>query len=384
MEWNNQRGGRGVGEGGDVAMNDAIFPSPLFRPLNGTESGALIAQSVDWHVKGLIPKASITELIGAPKSSGKTTWTLNAIEAMLTGKSFLGQETSYTKVLYMTEEDKPSFMDQMFRARLLKPCEGCNHDNHLDKEGKAHLTPTHPDSFYWLHRRGEHMLSQWNWFDFSADADEFAQANEIEMIVWDTSGNWFSLPDKTEDQSGSINQVMTPMLESKARGMTHFIARHSNKSSENSATNSPFPSGRGSTQQKGNTDVSLTLQKRFAKDASTNGERQLTAEGRFGGILPFALIKYVDDAYQLIGTAPNSKAQEARALIRKYLDKPINPITRDMLVARIGDRASGSAVYRALREMEAEGEVTVPKKGAKGNPSEYALAERAPTTPNNS
>ena len=55
-----------------------------------------------------------------------------------------------------------------------------------------------------------------------------------------------------------------------------------------------------------------------------------------------------------------------------------------MLVARIGDRASGSAVYRALREMEAEGEVTVPKKGAKGNPSEYALAERAPTTPNNS
>jgi hypothetical protein len=69
-------------------------------------------ESVGWLVEGLLALKVITEL-DAKLKAGKTLLILAMIKAMQEGRPFLGFPTRKVKVIYLTEERSPSFIEAL-------------------------------------------------------------------------------------------------------------------------------------------------------------------------------------------------------------------------------------------------------------------------------
>jgi hypothetical protein len=68
-------------------------------------------------VAGMIYQGTAAQLMG-PIKSGKTTMLLAMINNVLAGTEFIGQKTQPTNILYVTEQPRPSFQNQLARSGL--------------------------------------------------------------------------------------------------------------------------------------------------------------------------------------------------------------------------------------------------------------------------
>ena len=75
-------------------------------------------EPVEWVCRPWLAREAITELDGAPKSAGKTTFALAMCKAILEGGEFLGQKVSQGKIVYLTEESGTSFRAALARAGI--------------------------------------------------------------------------------------------------------------------------------------------------------------------------------------------------------------------------------------------------------------------------
>jgi hypothetical protein len=89
----------------------------LFR--TGKEIAKEAPIEVPWISSPWVAAGAITEVDGKVKSAGKTTFLTHLVCAVLDGSSFLGEPTSQSKVIYLTEQGLTTFRIAMERAGLL-------------------------------------------------------------------------------------------------------------------------------------------------------------------------------------------------------------------------------------------------------------------------
>ena len=75
--------------------------------------------SVPWLVQPWVAAGAITQVVGKPKTAGKTTWVLHMVRAVLDGVDFMGSRTRKTPVVVLTEERETTFREALRRSGLL-------------------------------------------------------------------------------------------------------------------------------------------------------------------------------------------------------------------------------------------------------------------------
>ena len=93
-------------------------PAGALRFYTPRELVTLTLPEPDWLIPGFLAVAAITEVDGKIKAAGKTTLSLFMVRAVLDGIPFLGQPTRQARVIYVTEQQKQTFMDALRRAGL--------------------------------------------------------------------------------------------------------------------------------------------------------------------------------------------------------------------------------------------------------------------------
>src|SRR5690606_6850490 len=99
----------------DAANDEARSRITFLTPRQIAETSSA---DPDWIIRGLLAKEAITELDGKIKASGKTTLTLDAVRAIIDGEPFLSYQTTPTRVVYLSEQQRGPFLMALKRANL--------------------------------------------------------------------------------------------------------------------------------------------------------------------------------------------------------------------------------------------------------------------------
>ncbi len=218
-------------------------------------------ESVTWFVLGVVGAGLITELDGKAKQAGKTTLVLDLVHAILHGEEFLGMETVYTPILYLTEQSGPSFKRNLSRAGLLD-----RDDLHI---------------LFWNRAVGH------KWDTIVASARDKARAVGARLLVVDTLAQFSGIRGDDENKSGSAMQTMEPIQAATQDGLGILTSRHDRKSGGEVGD-----SGRGSSAYVGVVDVVLHLQRLAGDTTGKEKQRVLEAISRFEETPDKLLIEY--------------------------------------------------------------------------------------------
>lgn len=236
------------------------------------ESAAAVAKStpetVDWMVFGYVAIGVILEVAGKLKASGKTTWIAAMVRAILTGTRFMGVETRYTPVVWLTEERKQTFAETLKRNRL------------DDREDLKVL--------HW------HKAKGLSWPAVMAGATQYALDIGARIIVVDTISQWAGLKGDAENSNGAQLEAVAPLQEAAARGLAPVVARHERKGGGEVGE-----SGRGGSAFSGAVDIVLSLRRGEGKTKPT--VRVLHALSRFSETPDSLVIDLTDDGYIALG-----------------------------------------------------------------------------------
>ena len=300
-------------------------------------------EDVTWFAHGMLGAGLISELDGKVKQSGKTTLVLALTRAVLTGEPFLGQDTVYSPVVYLTEQSAPSFKRNLRRAGLLG-----RRDLHI---------------LLW------NRVVGWKWPDIVAEARRKAIDVGARVIVIDTLGQFSGIRGDNENNSGAAMLVMEPLQALSADRIAVLVSRHDRKSGGEVGD-----SGRGSSAYAGAVDVVLHLQRLLGRVA-TGRDRQRLLEGisRFEETPDKLLIELAQQepyTYTALGDADVLRTQTLRREILGCL--PSNPddalSTRELREALVG---SPNDILRALNELIRERLVIKIGLGKNGDPFRY-------------
>lgn len=203
-------------------------------------------EMITWYANGLLGAGLSTELDGKAKQAGKTTLILTLVHAILHREEFLGQATSYTPILYLTEQSGPSFKRNLSRAGLLDRT-----DLHI---------------LFWNRVVGR------KWPDIVQEARAKAKATGAGLLIVDTLAQFSGIRGEDENKSGSAMQTMEPLQAATSDGLAVLTSRHDRKSGGDVGD-----SGRGSSAYAGAVDIVLHLQR--VTPPSEGKERQRLLEG---------------------------------------------------------------------------------------------------------
>lgn len=323
------------GNGAEVLREIAILSAHLREEvgqkrilsfLTGPDLAQVTSEKVAWCAKPYIAKGAITEL-GAKVKMGKTTWILHLVRAALAGTPFMGEPTSQTPVVYLTEQPLVSFREAMHRADLL---------------GRS-------DFLVLLHSEVRGLT----WPEIASAAVTKCKESGALMLIVDTLPQFAGLTGDSENNSGDALAAMQPLQDAAAQDIAVVIIRHERKSGGDVGD-----SGRGSSAFAGAVDVVLSLRRPEGNSRKT--VRALQALSRFADTPSELLIELTDCEYislgqphenalkeakdQLFAAAPNTEADavslkdlaEATKLPRVTVQRAIDELRRDGLVGRIG------------------------------------------------
>jgi len=321
-------------------------PSPqqrLIDWLTAEQIASMEDEQITWYAHGLLGAGLITELDGKVKQAGKTTLVLAMARAILEGDDFLGQKTTYSPIVYLTEQSGPSFKRNLKRAGLL---------------GRADL-----HVLLWSRAIGL------KWEFVVAQAQLRAVEAGAKVLIVDTLGQFSGIRGDQENNSGAAMVVMEPLQAAAAGGLAVLTSRHDRKSGGDVGD-----SGRGSSAYAGAVDVVLHLQR--LQGGNTKGkERQRIVEGisRFEETPDKLLIELGPNEphmFSALGDADVLKDQTMRREILASL--PTNPddaIGRDSLKESVGGNDEDRG--RVLNDLIKEGLVRRIGLGKKGDPYRY-------------
>lgn len=315
------------------AENKSLFCTPA-------ELAQQITQSVEWIVPGIVAIGAITELDGKVKQAGKTTFSLAAIKAIVSGEPFLGKRTIKTPVVYLTEEPPIPFREALERAGLLD----C-------------------DSLFVLQW---YKVAGQPWSKIAQLAREECTRRGAKLLVVDTLGQFTGIEGDDENNSGPALAAMKPLQLAAAEGIGVLTMRHERKSG-----GEPGDSGRGSSAFAGAVDIVLSLRRPEGNTRPTL--RLIKGIGRLG--VPEALtIEFTPSGYVCHGEGKDIAYIEAEKAIFECL--PVNPddaLTLDeILESTSTKRATAQRVMRALNESR---KVRPTGTGTRGDPYRYHRRE---------
>ena len=325
------------------ALNNLVTESARALPfITGLELARDMPEELEPVWTGYLYRGTVAELSGGIKK-GKTSFALALAEAVVTGDSFIETRTVKSPVLYLTEQNRPSFAAGLDRARL----SGC------------------PD----LHLLFRHEYRA-EWPTIALGARRHALEVGAGLVVVDTLHEWANMGRDDENNAGAALAAMRPLHEIAAAGPAVLVLRHERKGGGEIGENS-----RGSTVFGGSADVLLVL--RLPKGQGHETRRELEVAGRLHDKTTVT-IELRDGRYELLGDRSDIERHDCRELLLEALPaESSRALTEEDLLDRIDGRGSRSTVQRILGELVDSGQATRAKGAATGHPRAFAywLAE---------
>lgn len=310
--------------------------------LTAVDLDQLEDEQITWHAWGLVGGGLITELDGKAKQSGKTTFVLAMARAILDGADFLGSETAYSPIVYLTEQSGPSFKRNLARAGML---------------GRA-------DFHILLWNR----VLGWKWEQIVGEAAARAQLVGARVLVVDTLSQFSGIRGDAENSSGAALEIMRPLQAVSAQGLAVLLNRHDRKSGGDVGD-----SGRGSSAYAGAVDVVLHLQR--LQPVQPGKERQRILEGisRFEETPDRLLVELGEQEPQTYTAVGDPEVLKAHALRIEVLSNlPLDPadaLSQAELREAVGVAANELA--RVLFELMRENAVVRLGSGKRGDPYRF-------------
>jgi len=256
--------------------------------------------------------------------------------AVLDGSLFLGQQTSQTNVVYLTEQHLVSFRAAMERANLLG-----RSDFHV---------------LNWTDTIGV------KWKSIVQAAVTECKRQNAKLLIVDTLPQFAGLVGDKENNSGDALEAMRPLQEAAKLGIAIVIARHERKSGGSAAD-----SGRGSSAFAGIADIILSIRRQG--ENQPRNIRLIQKESRFDGPDEL-LVELTDEGYRALG-APGEVARQRAAddLLSAIPQSRKEAMTIEDLAASTGKKRA--YLQRFLDHLEANRKILKRGRGRKGSPFRY-------------
>jgi len=306
----------------------------LFR--TGKEIAKEAAVEVPWISSPWVAAGAITEVDGKVKLAGKTTFLTHLVCAVLDGSSFLGEPTSQSKVIYLTEQGLTTFRIAMERAGLL---------------GRPDFTV-----LFWTDTAGM------SWPSVVCAAVAESKRRRTKLLVVDTLPQFAGLPGDAENLAGSALEALKPLQLAAAEGLAIVIVRHERKSG-----GSVGDSGRGSSAFAGAVDIVLSI--RRPEGNQPRNVRLIQTLSRFDAPEEL-LVELTEEGYRSIG-APGEAAKERQAVdvLSAIPNSEKNAATFEDLSGRTGKKRAH--LQRLLDALAKDEKISRLGEGRKGDPFRY-------------
>jgi hypothetical protein len=303
----------------------------------GAEIAKATATAVPWLVKPWVATGAITEADGKVKLAGKTTWVTHLVRALLDGADFMGENTTKTSAVYLTEQNPTSFRETLKRADLL------NRDDFI--------------ALSWADSMG------FLWPEVVSAAVEECKKRSAKLLVVDTLGQFAGLIGDSENNSGDALRAVQPLQQAAEEGLAVIIVRHERKSG-----GSVGDSGRGSSAYAGAVDILLSI--RRPEGNQKRSVRLIQAVSRFDETPAELLIELTDEGYRSLGE-PGEAAKEK--VEREVLDVLPKSKAKAMDIKTLGNetKKTRAQLQRMLNKLLSQGLVHKTGKGSKVDPLRY-------------
>ncbi|MDP9308188.1 MAG: helicase RepA family protein [Actinomycetota bacterium] len=303
------------------------------RFYSAREIGELASPDIDWIARPWIAAGSLTELDGKIKNAGKSTFVTHLCRAVLEGEQFMGQPTTATPIVYLSEQPTASFRETLRRADL------------LDR-----------DDFRVL-RFGDVFGLDWPVVVEGAIAE--ALRIGARLLVVDTLAQFSGLQGEGENSAGDALTAIAPLQQAATlHGLAVAIVRHSRKGGGEVGE-----SARGSSAFGGAVDVLLSLRRRDGHAPST--QRVIYSLSRFDETPPDLVIDLTDEGYIPLGSIDAATGEALQEQVQTLLDG--QRLTVDEILERI-EGTNRSAITKAL---EKDPDISKGGRGVRGDPYYY-------------
>jgi len=295
---------------------------------------------VEWIARPWFAKGCITEIDGKIKAGGKTTWVSHAAGRIAVGEPFMGQPTTKTKILFLTEQPPTSFRKVLERANL---------------EDQDDVVVLH-----WYDTAG------FEWPEVAQAAIAHAFAIGAGLLIIDTLGQFAGIKGDGENNAGAAQEAMKPLQEAAAKGLGVGFTRHERKGGGEVGE-----AGRGSSAFGGAVDIILSI--RRAEGNTRPTVRVIESLSRFDETPDKLVIELTEDGYRSLGDASAFAEKEAMAAIVDLL-----PTTEEkaMPTADVLDQLKDQDIKRtvaneALLKLANSRTIVKVGQGKRGNPFRY-------------
>jgi len=293
--------------------------------------------------KPWVPEGALIEFTGKIKQGGKTTWVMAMSRKVLDGLPFMGEPTTETPVIYLTEQNTASLRAALARADL------------LDR-----------DDFYILTYKDAYGTS---WPAVVEAAAQKCEEVGARLLVVDTVPQWAGLQGTSENDSGAALEALAPLQVVAGDGIGVVCIRHDGKSDRNVGD-----SGRGSSAWGGGVDSIISIRRPEGNSSPTT--RVLHCIGRFDE-LPEKLVIDLDTVtgeYRAVGSETELAVIDAVEAVKANA-----PGTEDEAMTE-ADLFKDADVKRttgreAILELLRQGGLRVAGAGKKGDAKRYWAPE---------
>lgn len=312
--------------------------NPRFR--TPVEIIAALPTSVPWVAKPWLARGCITELAGKVKLAGKTTFVCSMLASVLHEQEFLGEETSRTNVVWLSEQPEQSLKEALTRAGL------------GEETGMA-------IQFF-------HEVRGTDWPRIVEGAVEEAHRRGAGVLVVDTLGQFAGLRGESENSSGDALAAVEPLQMAAASGLAVIVTRHERKGGGDVGD-----SARGSSAFTGAVDIVMAL--RRPEGAHRPTIRVIHAVSRFDGTPAELFVDFDGATYRSLGSGHDVGHRDLRDRILRVLREESDEMLRIDALCALLPNSKRTAVQRALDSLLAEGLVERGGKGRKGDAFTYSL-----------
>jgi hypothetical protein len=295
---------------------------------------------VEWIARPWFAKGCITEVDGKIKAGGKTTWVSRAVGQIAEGKLFMGEPTTKTKIMFLTEQTPASFRKVLERANL-----------------------EFQDDVYVLHW---HDTAGFEWPEIAQATARKALEVGAELLIVDTLGQFAGIKGDGENNAGAAQEAMKPLQEAASRGLAIGITRHERKGGGEVGE-----SGRGSSAFGGAVDIILSI--RRAEGNARPTIRVIESLSRFDETPDKLVIELTEDGYRSLGDASAFAEKEAMAAIVDLLPtKQENAMPTGEILDQLKDEGvKRTAANEALIKLANSGAIKRIGEGKRGDPYRY-------------
>jgi len=313
------------------------------EPLRFRTLGELQTESApepDWVWRGYLARETLTVLSGPPKV-GKSSLVTALLEKVGRGAPFLDLPTKQTKAVYLSEERRYTLLG---RAR-------------------HHALP--PDLEVLLF----HESLGWAWPEVVGESVARATSSGAGLLVVDTFTPWAKIRGDAENEAGSVQEALDPLLHAAGRGLAVLVVHHHRKSGGEHGQ-----ALRGSSILMGTVDISIELER--SGSGSSENQRTIKSLSRFEETPASRVIDREGWEYRVLGDSRTAIVlAEKERVIQAVMD--LGTATRQQITDQTG--LPSDTVARRTKELATEGRLLREGKGKRGDPFRYGVNSLAAT-----